>query len=99
MHLVGIDAEPVAEELLVDRLVALPLGDRARQQGHRAAAVEADLGRLEAAGGGALDRVGEADAAQFAALPRLGAARLEPREIGELQAPGRGSSRTRRNRR
>ena len=48
MHLVGVDAEAIAQQLLVDRLVALALGDRARHQGHGAAAVEADLGRLEA---------------------------------------------------
>ena len=79
MHLVGIDAEPVAQQLLVDRLVPLALGDRARQQGHGAAAVEAHLGRLEAAGGGALDRVGDAEAAQSAARPRFGAAALRTR--------------------
>ena len=50
-----------------------------------AAAVEADLGRLEAAGRGALDRVGEADAAQFAAAARFCAARFEPGEIGEIE--------------
>ena len=85
MHLIGVDAEPVAEQLLVDRLVPLPLGDRARQQGHGAAAVEADLGRLEAARRGALDRVRDAEAAQFAAAARLGAALLEPGEIGEVE--------------
>ena len=57
MHLVGVDAEPVAHELLVDRLVPHALGDRAAQQRHGAAAVEADLGRLKAAGRGALDRI------------------------------------------
>ena len=56
-----------------------------RQQGRGAAAVEADLGRLEPARRGALDRVREADAAQPAAGAGLGAARLEPGEIGELE--------------
>src|SRR3984893_6965727 len=65
MHLTWVDVEPIAQELLIDGLVALALGDRARHQGHRAAAVEADLGRLEAPRRGALDRVGEANAAQF----------------------------------
>src|SRR5262244_3028767 len=37
MHLVGVDAETVAKELLVDGLVALALRDRTRHQGHRAA--------------------------------------------------------------
>src|ERR1700737_3593613 len=46
---------------------ARALGDRARPQGHRAAGVEADLGSLEAPRRGALDRVGEADSAQFPA--------------------------------
>src|ERR1700738_5574647 len=61
----GVETEPIAQELLVDGLVALALGDRARHQGHRAGAVEADLGRLEPPRRGALDRVGEANAAQF----------------------------------
>ncbi len=85
MDLIGVDAEPVAEQLLVDGFVPLALGDRARQQGHRAAAVEADFGRFEAAGRGALDRVRDADAAQFAAPARFGAALLEPGEIGEAE--------------
>src|SRR5438552_17730550 len=84
MHLIGVDAEAIAQELLVDRLMALALGDRARHQGHRAAAVEADLGRLETARCGALDRVGEAETAQFPAPARVGAALLEARGIGEL---------------
>src|SRR5207253_2491094 len=68
MHLIGVDTEPIAQELLVDGLVALALGDRARDEGHGAAAVKADLGRLEAPRRSALDRVGDAKAAQLPAL-------------------------------
>src|ERR1700758_5424619 len=85
MHLIGVDAEPIAEELLVDRFVPLPLSDRARQQGHRACAVEADLRRFEPACRGALDRVRDAEAAQFAAPARFRAALFEPRKIGEVE--------------
>ena len=98
MHLIGMDAEPVAEQLLVDRFVPLALGDRARQQRYGAGAVEADFRRLEPARRGALDRVRDAEAAQFAALPRArrGAARTRRNRRG--RAPCRGSFRTRRNR-
>ena len=45
----------------------------------RAVAVEADFGAFEAGARGALDGVGDADAAQLAALGRLRLARLEAR--------------------
>src|SRR5262249_52576101 len=44
MHLVGVDAEAVAHDLLEDGLVALALGDAAGQQRRRARLVEPDLG-------------------------------------------------------
>ena len=84
MHLVGTEAEPVADELLIDRLVPHALSDRARNHRHGAAAVEAQFGGLKAARRGALDRVGKAEATQFAAAMRLGAAPLEPGGVGEL---------------
>src|SRR6516164_11727894 len=85
MHLIGVDAEAVAQKLLVDGLVALALGDRARHQSYRAAAVEADLSRLKAARRGALDRVGEAEAAQFAVAARFGAPACEASGVGEFE--------------
>src|SRR5438105_15886079 len=77
MHLAGIDSEPVAEQLLVDGFVPLALRDRAGQQRDGAGAVEADFRRFEPACRGALDRVRDAEAAQFAAPPRLPPAVLE----------------------
>ena len=84
-HLVRMNAEPVAHQLLVDRLVPHALRDRAGQQRRGAAAVEADLGRLEAARRGALDRVRKAEAAQPPAGAGLGAPRLEPSKISEFK--------------
>ncbi len=63
--------------------MALALGDAAGEQGDRAGLVEPYLGALEALRGRALDGVGEADAAQLAALTRFGAPALEAGEIGE----------------
>src|SRR5260370_37372745 len=85
MHLIGMDAEPVAEQLFVDRFVTLALGNRARQQGDGAAAVEADFRCFEAARRGALDRVRDAEAAEFTALARCRAALLEPGKIGNVE--------------
>ena len=68
---VGIDAQPFADDLLVDGLVPLALLRGAHRHGHRTALVEADIGKLEARRGGALDGVGDADAAQLAALFRV----------------------------
>ena len=85
MHLVGIEAEAVAHDLLEDGLVALALGDAAREQRDRAGLVEADLRAFETRRCRALDGVGEADAAQLAALARLRAALLEARDVGELE--------------
>ena len=58
------------EHLLEGRLVALALVLAAHQQRRIAAWVEADLGEFLTGPGRLLDRVGDADAAQFAA--RLG---------------------------
>jgi hypothetical protein len=84
LHLVGVHAEPVAQQLLEYRLVPHALGDRAGQQCRGAALVKAYFGCLETAGGGALDGVRETDAAQSAARFGLAATRLEPGEISEL---------------
>ena len=85
MDLAGIDPETVAEQLFVHRFVPLALGDRAGQQGHGAAAVEANFRRFEPARRGALDRVRDAEAAQSALSARLRSTLLEPREIGEVE--------------
>jgi hypothetical protein len=58
---------------------------RHRRSGWRASRCEADFGRFEAARRGALDRVGEADGAQFPAPACVGAALLEAFGIGELE--------------
>ena len=58
MHVVGIEAEPVAHQLLEYGLVALSLRVGAGEYGQRAGAVEAHLGAFRARGGGALDSVG-----------------------------------------
>src|SRR5580700_4398001 len=68
VHVARIDAEAVADELLEDGFVALPLGDRAGEERQPARAVEADLGALETRSRGALDGVGHAEPAQLAAL-------------------------------
>src|SRR5262249_12854931 len=85
IDLVRVKPEAVAYDLLENRLVALALGDTAREQRDRAGLVEPDLGGLEALRGRALDGVGEADAAQLAPLARCGAAALEAGEIGERE--------------
>src|SRR6266481_4031598 len=78
VHLLRIDAKAVAHDLLEDRLVALTLGNAAGQQGRRARLVKPDLGAFKALRCCALDRVGEPDAAQLAALARFAAPALEP---------------------
>ena len=74
----------VANELLEHGLVALALRDAAGKQRDRARAVEAHFGALEAERTGALDRIGNAEAAQLAALVRLRAALGETRDVGAL---------------
>ena len=81
----GIDAEPVADDLLERGLVALALVVRAGEQRDRAAAIETDFGALGARRRGPLDGVGHADAAQLAALARFRAALLEALDVGQLQ--------------
>src|SRR5207302_4150804 len=81
MHLVRIEPEAVAHDLLEDRLVALAMGDAAGEQRRGARFVESDLGAFEALRGRALDGVGQPDAAQLAALARFGPPPLESGEI------------------
>ena len=83
--LVRVEPEPVADQLLEHGFVALALAVRAGEQGRGAAAVEAHFGAFGAGGGGALDGVGDAEAAQLAALARLLAPLLEAFDVGELQ--------------
>ncbi len=56
-------------------LVALAVVVRAHRDGERAGRIEAQLGVLDQAGIGRLDRVGDADAAQLAALRAIRARR------------------------
>ena len=67
----GRDAELVGDDLAERGLVALAVVVRADRDGQRAGRIEADLGVLDQAGVRGLDRVGDADAAQLAALARL----------------------------
>src|SRR6185312_7050590 len=76
-RLARIDAEPVADDLLERGFVSLALGVGAGEQEQRTVAVETHFGALEADRGRAFDGVGEAKAAQLAALSRLRLARLE----------------------
>ena len=83
MHVVGVETEAVAHDLLVDGLVPLALGDAAREQRDRAGLVEADFGAFEPAGRRALDGVGDADAGELAALARLRRAASRSRATSE----------------
>src|SRR5262249_60204485 len=83
--LVGIEAEPIADDLLERSLVALALIDAAGKHRDRAGAVEPDLGAFEAGGRGTLDGVGESEAAQLAVLARARAASLEAFAVRGLQ--------------
>ena len=80
----GSTPRPVDQHLRLDRVVALAVRDRAGDEGHAAERIEADLRRLDGRIGGLLDGVGDADAAQHAALRRLLAPRLEAGPVGEL---------------
>src|SRR5262245_33859212 len=71
MHLLRIDPEAVAHDLLENRLVALPLGDATGEQRRCPRLVEPDLGAFKTLRSCALDRVGDADAAQLATLTRF----------------------------
>ena len=82
LRLIGMNAEAVADELLEHGLVALALRDASGKQRDRARTVEAHLGALESERAGTLDRIGNAQAAQLAALARLRAALGEPRDVG-----------------
>ena len=84
LMLLRIDAEPVDQHLRLHRVVALAVRDRAGDEGHAAERIEADFGGLDGGVGRLLDGVGEADAAQHAALRRLLAPRLEAAPVGEL---------------
>src|SRR5271154_4161373 len=85
LDVVGIEPETVADDLLEHGLVALPLVDRTGEQGRRAAAVEPNLGAFEARRAGALDGVGDAEAAQLAALLGVRAACRKSVDVGEPQ--------------
>ena len=63
----GRDAEARRRDLAVHGLVALALALGADRERRAARGIEADLGVLHARRRGALDGVGEADAAKFAA--------------------------------
>ena len=89
-------AEPVSEDLRKRRLVALADGLRAGDQRYRAVGFEADIDVLVRRTAGALDVVGEAEAAQQSARLAVGAPRREAGNIGRASARDRRSSRNRR---
>src|SRR5205807_1506238 len=69
--LVGMNAKPVAHDLLEHCLVALALRDASGKQRQRAGAVEAYLGAFKSERSGALDRIGNAKTTKLAALFRF----------------------------
>ncbi len=79
-----MDAEPVGDDLLEYGLVALALAVGAGKHRDAAGFVEAHFGAFGAGRRRALDGVGEADAAQPAALARFLAPLVEALEIGKL---------------
>ena len=79
------NAEPVGEDLRKRRLVALADGLRAGDQRHAAVDLEADIDVFVRRAAGALDVVGEAEAAQHAARLAVGAPRGEAGDIGPRQ--------------
>src|SRR5258707_541428 len=81
-----MNAEGVANELLEHGLVALALRDAAGKQRDRARTIKAHFGALEAERTGALDRVGDAETAQSAALVRVRAALCKARDVGTPHA-------------
>ena len=81
-----IDAEPVHQDLRLDGGVALAVRDRAGDEGHAAERIEADFGGLDGRVGGLLDGVGDADAAQHAALRGFLAPRLEAVQSASFMA-------------
>src|SRR5215217_1425756 len=85
LHVGGIKTEAVADELLKDGLVPLPLRHTAREERHRSRAIEADFSALITGRRRTLDCVGKADAAQPSATARLSSAKFETIEIGEFQ--------------
>ena len=97
VHLLRVEAEAVAHDLLEDRFVPLALGHAARPI---SVAVPDLSKRISAPSkpprGRALDGVGKADAAQLAALARLRAPLLEAARSRQDQAPCPCSFRTRR---
>src|SRR5580704_10330545 len=85
MHLLGIDAEAVAHDLLEDRLMPLALGYAARKQCGSTRLVEPDFRALEALCRRAFDCVRKTDAAQLAALAPFLPAMLEARKVRETK--------------
>src|SRR5262249_5853109 len=81
---VGSDAQPINAHLGLDRCMALAVGDRAGEEGHAAERIEADFRSLIGGICRLLDGIGDADAAQHAALCRLPAPRLEASPVGKL---------------
>ena len=82
-----VDAERLADNLLVDRLMPLAVADRADEKRRSARGVEAQQRALLARRAGALDGVGNPDAAQPASRPGCLAPPLEPAMAGEFERP------------
>ena len=66
--LLWIDAELIHQHLSLDGPVALTMRNRPRNESHSSQRVKTDFGGLDRRIGGLFDGVGEADAAQHAAL-------------------------------
>ena len=82
---VGIQAEPVAEDLLEGGLMTLAVVAGPHQQGCPAGSVKADFRSFQQLVGGLFDGVGNTDAAQFAAGFRLRPAGGEAVIVGQGQ--------------
>src|SRR6185503_13609749 len=78
-------AEPFADQLREACLVTLPAIHRAEHELDAATRADIDLGALARRAAGALDVIGDADAAELAALPRVRLARGEALVIGETE--------------
>ena len=79
--------EPVGDALGEGGLVPLPARQRADHDFDQVRRPHFDPGALDGKARGDLDRVGEPDAAQPAARPRLGAPRRKPVPVGEAKRP------------
>src|SRR5207244_8134983 len=85
-HALGTDAELVGDNLAERGRVALAVVLRAGRDGQRSGRIEAQLGVLDQSEIGRSDRVGDANAAQLAALARFRAALGKAHVVGPGEA-------------